>query len=69
MAEFTVHPQYLRKLTLKSLHQMENMSKQCNNVNDTPNYSVKKILTLPDFSSQDGTMCYTVSATWECYTD
>ncbi len=27
MAEFTVHPQYLRKLTLKSLHKMENMSK------------------------------------------
>ncbi len=27
MAEFTVHPQYLRKLTLKSLDKMENMSK------------------------------------------
>ncbi len=27
MAEFTVHPQYLRKLTLKSLHKMENMLK------------------------------------------
>ncbi len=27
MAEFTVYPQYLRKLTLKSLHKMENMSK------------------------------------------
>ncbi len=27
MAEFTVHPQHLRKLTLKSLLQMENMSK------------------------------------------
>ncbi len=36
------------------------------NVNDTPNYSIKKILTLLDFSSLDGTVCYTVSATWEC---
>ncbi len=27
MAEFTVHPQYMRKLNLKSLLQMENMSK------------------------------------------
>ncbi len=35
------------------------------NVNDTPNYSIKKILTLLDFSSLDGTVCYTVSATWE----
>ncbi len=33
------------------------------NVNDTPNYSIKKILTLLDFSSLDGTVCYTVSAT------
>ncbi len=27
MPEFTVHAQYLRKLTLKSLHKMENISK------------------------------------------
>ncbi len=31
-----------------------------------PNYSIKKILTLLHFSSLDGTVCYTVSATWEC---
>ncbi len=36
------------------------------NINDTPNYSIKMILTLLDFSSIDGTVCYTVSATWEC---
>ncbi len=37
------------------------------NVNDIPNYSIKKIptLTLLDFSSRDGTVCYTVSTTWE----
>ncbi len=35
------------------------------NVNDTPNYSIKKILTLLDFSSLNGIVCYTVSATWE----
>ncbi len=35
------------------------------NVNDTPTYSIKKILTLLDFSSLDGTVCYTVSAIWE----
>ncbi len=27
MAEFTIHPKYMRKVTLKSLHQIENMSK------------------------------------------
>ncbi len=32
----------------------------------SPNYSIKKIPTLPDFSSLDRTVCYTVSATWEC---
>ncbi len=31
------------------------------NVNDTPNYNIKKILTLLDFSSLDGTVCYTES--------
>ncbi len=36
------------------------------NVNDTPNYSIKKILTMLNFSSLDGTVSYTVSATWEC---
>ncbi len=36
------------------------------NVNDTPNYSIKKITILLDFSSLDGTVSYTVSATWEC---
>ncbi len=36
------------------------------NVNDTPNYSIKKIPTLLDFSGLDGTVCYTVAATWEC---
>ncbi len=30
------------------------------------NYSIKQIPTLLDFSSLDGTVCYTVSATWEC---
>ncbi len=35
-------------------------------VNDTPNYSIKNIPTLLDFSSLDGTVCYTMSATWEC---
>ncbi len=30
------------------------------NVNDTPNYSIKKILTLLDFRSLDDTVCYTV---------
>ncbi len=35
------------------------------NVNGTPNYSSKKIPTLLDFSSLDGTVCYTVYATWE----
>ncbi len=29
MAEFTVHPQYLEKVTSKSLHEMENMLKPC----------------------------------------
>ncbi len=33
---------------------------------DTLNYSIKKIPTLLDFSSLDGTVRYTVSATWEC---
>ncbi len=36
------------------------------NVNDIPNYSIKKILSLLDFSSLDVTVCYTVSTTWEC---
>ncbi len=36
------------------------------NVNDTPYYSIKKIPTLLDFSSLHGTVCYTMSATWEC---
>ncbi len=36
------------------------------NVNDTPNYNIKKTLTLLDFSGLDGTVCYTVSAAWEC---
>ncbi len=31
-----------------------------------PNYSIKKVITLLDFSCMDGTVCYTVSATWEC---
>ncbi len=36
------------------------------NVNDTPNYNIKKIPTLLDFSSLSGSVCYTVSPTWEC---
>ncbi len=36
------------------------------NVNDTPNYSMKKTQTLLDFISLNGTVCCTVSATWEC---
>ncbi len=31
------------------------------NVNDTPNYSIKKIQTLLDFSSLDSTVCYTAN--------
>ncbi len=27
MAEFTIHPKYMRKVTLKSLHKLENISK------------------------------------------
>ncbi len=27
MAEFTTHPYFLRKVTLKSLHKLENISK------------------------------------------
>ncbi len=31
-----------------------------------PNYSIKQIPTLLDVNSLDGTVYYTVSATWEC---
>ncbi len=31
------------------------------NANDTPNYSIKKNPTLLDFSSLDGTVCYTAN--------
>ncbi len=53
-------------LTTDLLKQQHVISCWVVNVNDTLNYSIKKVPTLLDFSSLEGTVCYTVSANWEC---